>query len=203
MQILKKSFALIPDVQCSTITTQAHTPHTHTNTCKKVVLIYCIIIENKKSQFLISRLHKGTDPVPTYAAEFNTQGLMIQHNMVASGTQFKGAHQRFMFFIQHCFICRPSDSSMSEDAGIEPMTVTTLTLAVRRSHHSARSHPHNYILSRQVTWGRRKKFIILFFYFEALSTLVLAHAQCKNERSIFSRLGTFKESSKVLCASLY
>jgi len=24
------------------------------------------------------------------------------------------------YFIQHCFICRPSDSSLSEDAGIEP-----------------------------------------------------------------------------------
>ncbi len=28
-----------------------------------------------------------------------------------------------MYFIQHCFICRPSDSIVSEDAGIEPMTV--------------------------------------------------------------------------------
>ncbi len=25
-----------------------------------------------------------------------------------------------MYFIQHCFICRPSDSIVSEDAGIEP-----------------------------------------------------------------------------------
>ncbi len=56
----------------------------------------------------------------------------------------------FMYFFQHCFICRPSDSSVSEDAGIESRTVVTLTLAVRhsnpsaRSHlHSARSHPHS------------------------------------------------------------
>jgi hypothetical protein len=27
-----------------------------------------------------------------------------------------------MCFIQHCFICRPSDSTVSEDAGIEPRT---------------------------------------------------------------------------------
>jgi hypothetical protein len=35
--------------------------------------------------------------------------------------------------IQHCFICRPSDSTLSEDAGIEPRTVATTALAVRRS----------------------------------------------------------------------
>jgi hypothetical protein len=29
----------------------------------------------------------------------------------------------FMYCIQHCFICRPSDSTVSEDAGIEPRTV--------------------------------------------------------------------------------
>ncbi len=44
--------------------------------------------------------------------------------------------------IQHCFICRPSDSTVSEDAGIEPRTVATTALAVRRSNNSALSHPH-------------------------------------------------------------
>jgi hypothetical protein len=48
-----------------------------------------------------------------------------------------------MYDIQHCFICRPSDSTVgSEDAGIGPRTVATTALAVRRSKHSARSHPH-------------------------------------------------------------
>jgi hypothetical protein len=47
----------------------------------------------------------------------------------------------FMYDIQHCFICHPSDSTVSEDAGIEPRTVATTALAVRRSNHSARSHP--------------------------------------------------------------
>jgi hypothetical protein len=48
------------------------------------------------------------------------------------------------YFIQYCFICRPSDSTVSEDAGIEPRTVATSALDVRRSHpHSARSHPHS------------------------------------------------------------
>jgi hypothetical protein len=31
----------------------------------------------------------------------------------------------FMFVIQHCFIGRPSDSTVFEDAGIEPRTVAT------------------------------------------------------------------------------
>ncbi len=49
----------------------------------------------------------------------------------------------YMYDIQHCFICRPSDFTVSEDAGIEPRTVATTALAVRRSKHSARSHPHS------------------------------------------------------------
>ncbi len=48
-----------------------------------------------------------------------------------------------MYVIQHCFICRTSDSTVSEDAGIEPRTVTTLALTALRSSHSARSHPHS------------------------------------------------------------
>jgi hypothetical protein len=47
----------------------------------------------------------------------------------------------FMYDIQHCFICCPSDSTVSEDTGMEPRTVATMALAVRRSNNSARSHP--------------------------------------------------------------
>ncbi len=47
------------------------------------------------------------------------------------------------YFIQHCFICRPSDSTVPEDTGIEPRTVRTSALIVRRSNHSARCHPHS------------------------------------------------------------
>jgi hypothetical protein len=46
----------------------------------------------------------------------------------------------YMYCIQHSFICCPSDSTVSEDAGIEPRIVATSALAVRRSNHSARSH---------------------------------------------------------------
>ncbi len=48
-----------------------------------------------------------------------------------------------MYDIQLCFICRPSDSTVSEDAVIEHRTVATKLLAVRRSNHSARSQPHS------------------------------------------------------------
>ncbi len=41
-----------------------------------------------------------------------------------------------MYDIQHC-LCRALDST----AGIEPGTVATTELVVRRSNHSARSHP--------------------------------------------------------------
>jgi hypothetical protein len=43
-----------------------------------------------------------------------------------------GGKSNFMYFVQHGFICRPSDFTVSEDAGIEPRTVATLALANRR-----------------------------------------------------------------------
>jgi hypothetical protein len=44
-------------------------------------------------------------------------------------------HNRFRS-IPFCFICSPSDISVSKDAGIEPRTVATLVLlAVRHSNH--------------------------------------------------------------------
>jgi len=46
-----------------------------------------------------------------------------------------------MYFFQHCFICRPSDSSEWEDAGIEPRKVATSAFAVIRCSHSPTSHP--------------------------------------------------------------
>jgi len=41
----------------------------------------------------------------------------------------------FMYYIQHCFICRPSDSIVPTDAGIEPRTVANGVLRVKRSNH--------------------------------------------------------------------
>ena len=68
----------------------------------------------------------------------------------------KTEHGVYFYFLRvrysYCFICRPSDSTVSEDAGIKPRTVATSALAARRSRsnhparfypHSARSHPHS------------------------------------------------------------
>jgi hypothetical protein len=52
-----------------------------------------------------------------------------------------------MYDIKHCCICRPT---VSEDAGIEPRTVATTTLTVRRSNHFARSYPQQDILSSKI-----------------------------------------------------
>jgi hypothetical protein len=52
----------------------------------------------------------------------------------------------FMYVIQHCFICRHSDSTVSEDAGIAPKNVATLTVTARRSNHLARSNPNKFAL---------------------------------------------------------
>ncbi len=48
-----------------------------------------------------------------------------------------------MYVSKHCFICRPSDSTVYEDVGIEPKTVAASALAVRRSSHSATSLQHS------------------------------------------------------------
>ncbi len=37
----------------------------------------------------------------------------------------------FMYFIQHYFICRPSESTVSEDAGIEPKIIRVLSSNLR------------------------------------------------------------------------
>jgi hypothetical protein len=58
---------------------------------------------------------------------------------VGEGHIFKNINFSSKYLIQHCFICRPSDFAVSEDAAIEPKTVATL--AVRHSNKSARSLP--------------------------------------------------------------
>jgi hypothetical protein len=46
-----------------------------------------------------------------------------------------------MYCIQQCFICSSSDSTVKEDAGIEPRTVATSAWRARRFNYLARSHP--------------------------------------------------------------
>jgi hypothetical protein len=37
---------------------------------------------------------------------------------------------RILYLVQHCSICRPSDSTVSEDAGFEHRTVAVLSVRV-------------------------------------------------------------------------
>jgi hypothetical protein len=84
---------------------------------------------------------------------------------------------------QHSFFCRPSDSTVSEDAGIEPRTVATLALAVRRSSHSATSHPlYHYIVwpvcGHQQTEGEEGRDVVVLMGVQE-SFLCLYQSTCE------------------------
>jgi hypothetical protein len=57
----------------------------------------------------------------------------------------------YIYSIQHCFICCPSDSTVSVDAGIETRTVVTYELAVRPVYHSAKAHSNTKPQSHKLT----------------------------------------------------
>jgi len=59
-----------------------------------------------------------------------------------------------MFVVQHCLICHPSDSTLSEDAGIETRDVATLALVVRSSDHCAIYIIHNSRQDRIMSLSR-------------------------------------------------
>ncbi len=57
------------------------------------------------------------------------------------------AHCMFLYkdnLIQHCFVCRPTDTPEPENDGMEPRTVSVYALAVRRNNHSVRSHSQKW-----------------------------------------------------------
>jgi hypothetical protein len=73
------------------------------------------------------------------AAKIPAENKVRKHNHVC-GTPpcFKGHSSvsravlwiSFGYGAEHCFTCRPSDSTVSEDAGIKPRTVATITVTV-------------------------------------------------------------------------
>jgi hypothetical protein len=75
---------------------------------------------------------------------FNT--LWVGWGALAQFFPFRKAKEWEVFWIffyvrsQHCFICRSSDSTKSEDAGIEPKTAATLALTDRRSNYTVIYH---------------------------------------------------------------
>jgi hypothetical protein len=59
---------------------------------------------------------------------------------------FKGGFFNFLFiYVRYSTLLHlpPLRSTVSEDAGIRLRTVASLALTVRRSNHSAKSHPHS------------------------------------------------------------
>jgi hypothetical protein len=69
----------------------------------------------------------------------------------------KGAFLGFFFLlyvlILSCFICRSSDSTVLEDAGIKPRTVATLTLTGRHCNQLARSNPQTLVEECKIELG--------------------------------------------------
>jgi hypothetical protein len=65
----------------------------------------------------------------------------------------------FMYVIQHCFICRHSDSTVSKDAGIEHRTFAILALAVRRSNYLATSHNNLWAFLYSFAYSNSRTFI--------------------------------------------
>jgi hypothetical protein len=55
-----------------------------------------------------------------------------------------------IYVIKHGFICRPSDFTVSEDAGIEPKTVATLALTTKNALTTRLDHSHK-IKNRRFT----------------------------------------------------
>jgi hypothetical protein len=70
----------------------------------------------------------------------------------------------FMYIIQHCFMCCPSDSIVSEDAGTEPRTFATLALTAKRSNHLARFHSQTRLdLVHKLGWISSTTRLDLFY----------------------------------------
>jgi hypothetical protein len=97
-----------------------------------------------------------------------------------------------MCVIQHCFICcPPSDFTVSEDAGTEPRTVATLLMPVRRSNHSAKSHPLNmkYRLTRMNGASEGLPSCVLFYnlYRPVLRNMTLYCKKASLQRLCFAR----------------
>ncbi len=74
----------------------------------------------------------------------------------------------FMYVIQHCFICRPSDSTVLEDDRIEPRIVATKALE---------SHPQTYL--------RFLRFLYLYTIYACLSSYFTRHlAKCRSMSTV-------------------
>ncbi len=98
----------------------------------------------RESLVVTSRLGTGNSRTFFYGVYTSGQGykdILIPHLASVLLKELKPVvehvHRICMDDIQHCFICRPSDSTVSETGQLR----LRHWLHVRRSNHSARSHP--------------------------------------------------------------
>ncbi len=63
--------------------------------------------------------------------------MRLQFVSMAHTLKMQNGESLFFLYIRygihHCFICRPSDSTVLEDAGIEPRTDATSAWTIRRT----------------------------------------------------------------------
>jgi hypothetical protein len=90
----------------------------------------------------IRRIREGKSSLAPCNLFYFLYRTLSHRNLCLCNFFIRGFFRFVHFFIQHCFICRPSESTVSEDAEIEPRTVATTALAVRHSNPPARSHPN-------------------------------------------------------------
>ncbi len=63
----------------------------------------------------------------------------------------------FMYDIQHCFICRPSDSAVSEDAGIEPQDTLHYFSLWLTTQYAVGQVRHRGVIERQVLYLNKRQ----------------------------------------------
>ncbi len=128
----------------SNISLHQHWDNNNLNNCEilsktnSLFLVYSYSKRGKGQLYWWKRARKmarNLKQVKNRMRKTNTGGQMERWN-VEVGWQFgnfsRGIFLVFfcMYFIQHCFICRPSDSTVSDNAGIEPRPLATLALVV-------------------------------------------------------------------------
>jgi hypothetical protein len=65
-----------------------------------------------------------------------------------------------MYFIEHCFICSPSDSTMSEDAGIEPSARLYRSSFGRENDRFHENKPKPLVFNLIRTQKRRSRLVL-------------------------------------------
>ncbi len=103
------------------------------NTVQLCIVLACS--EGVNEQKCNSKNEKLPNPFPQSASEVAEQQRCFSF-LYSTYEHLTGRNSFCMYFIQYCFVCRLSDSTVSEDDWIEPRTVTTLALALRCSNHS-------------------------------------------------------------------